>query len=498
MIYAYCKELNTNVFLGSKLLKKYPTKYTWNCLDCNKVLIYILKHKRTLPNNEITYVREYLRHKSKGNCAKETPWHHMMKKFIFDVFSNFDNIKDIKTEHRTDNQKPDTLVESFKGRKVAFEYQHSYIQYDKLDRRSYGFNEKNMYPSWILDGEKKNFNLSEMNTTQLDRNIFKMYRRIYYAKIPNIDFNLSEIIDVVEIYCVYILDENSTKAVKKIISFLITDLKIEFKTINQLKHARFVSKEMDNELKKIEKLKEEKLKKEELRKKKYLEEQELRYERENLWETEKKEIESRSTLNTQTEVLSSQITLKPLKEIKFELIQIEKNYQTNKSIFVKNRTLFVIGRSDKYGKKIFFVSNFYPRLYIEKDENIDYIIKECKKNIKEIKDEGYRNLGGTIKLLTIYVYKTTDVYEKKSVYTFDKELGKTIKKVVQLGIRDKFAKTYEANIKFTEVFKRAKLIKNIFYVPEYVFKMITRTFKISGIEYVMIKENEIDGGKLIF
>jgi len=189
---------------------------------------------------------------------------------------------------------------------------------------------------------------------------------------------------------------------------------------------------------------------------------------------------------------------KIIQKIKFELVQIEKNYKANKSIFVKDRTLFIIGRSEKYGKKIFFVSDFYPRIKVEKDENIDYIIQECKKHIKEVKDEGYKNLGGTIELLTIYVYKTTDVYERKSVYTFDKELGKTIKKVVMSGIRDKFAKTYEANIKFTEVFKRAKLIKHIFYVPEYVFEMKTRTFKISGIEYIMLKEKEIDGGELIF
>ncbi|KKL75457.1 hypothetical protein LCGC14_2054740, partial [marine sediment metagenome] len=98
---------------------------------------------------------------------------------------------------------------------------------------------------------------------------------------------------------------------------------------------------------------------------------------------------------------------KIIQKIKFELVQIEKNYKANKSIFVKDRTLFIIGRSEKYGKKIFFVSDFYPRIKVEKDENIDYIIQECKKHIKEVKDEGYKNLGGTIELLTIYVYKTT-------------------------------------------------------------------------------------------
>ena len=187
-----------------------------------------------------------------------------------------------------------------------------------------------------------------------------------------------------------------------------------------------------------------------------------------------------------------------IKKAKFELIQIEKNYQTNKSIFVKDRTLFIIGRSDKLGKKIFFVNDFYPRIKVEKDENIEYIKEECKEHIKEIKNEGYKNLGGTKELLTIYVYKTTDVYEKKTIHRFDPDLKRTIKKVVIKGIRDKFAKTYEANIKFTEVFKRNKLIKDIFYVPEYVFEMETRTFKISGIEYIMIKEKEIDGGELIF
>ncbi|KKM88182.1 hypothetical protein LCGC14_1261240, partial [marine sediment metagenome] len=96
-----------------------------------------------------------------------------------------------------------------------------------------------------------------------------------------------------------------------------------------------------------------------------------------------------------------------IKKAMFELIQIEKNYQTNKSIFVKNRTLFIVGRSDKLGKKIFFVNDFFPRIKVEKDENIDYIVEECKEHIKEVKDEGYRNLGGTVELLTIYVYKTT-------------------------------------------------------------------------------------------
>ena len=192
------------------------------------------------------------------------------------------------------------------------------------------------------------------------------------------------------------------------------------------------------------------------------------------------------------------LNMENIKKIEFELIQIEKNYQDNKSIFIKNRTLFIIGRSEKYGKKIFFVNDFYPRIKVEKDENIDYIIEECKKHIKEIKDEGYRNLGGTKELLTIYVYTTADVYEKKTEYRFDKELKKTIKKTVISGIRDKFVKTYEANIKFTEVFKRDKLIKGFFYVPEYVFKMATRTFKIYGIEYIMLKEKEIDGGELIF
>jgi len=187
-----------------------------------------------------------------------------------------------------------------------------------------------------------------------------------------------------------------------------------------------------------------------------------------------------------------------IKLVKFELIQIEKNYQSNKSIFIKNRTLFIIGRNKKLGKKIFFVNDFFPRIKVEKEENIDYIVKECKEHIKEIKDEGYRNLGGTKELLTIYVYTTTDVYKRKSVYIFDPNLKKTVKKEVISGIRDKFAKTYEANIKFTEVFKRNKLIKDIFYVPEYVFEMKTRTFIIYGIEYIMIKETEIDGGELIF
>jgi len=171
-----------------------------------------------------------------------------------------------------------------------------------------------------------------------------------------------------------------------------------------------------------------------------------------------------------------------IKKIKFELIQMEKNYQTNKSIFVKDRTIFIIGRSKELGKKIFFVNDFYPRFKVEKGENIKYILQENKNKIKEIKSKKdgkeytFRNLGGKEELVIIYTYKTSDVVD----------------------IRDLFSKTYEANIKFTEVFKREKLIKNIFYVPEYVFEMKTRTFKIYGIEYIMIKENEIDGGELIF
>lgn len=186
------------------------------------------------------------------------------------------------------------------------------------------------------------------------------------------------------------------------------------------------------------------------------------------------------------------------KKKEFELIQIEKNYQTDKSIFIKNRTLFIIGRNKKLGKKIFFVSDFFPRIKVEKTENIDYILEECKEEIKEIKDEGYKNLGGTEELLTVYVYTTDNIYEKKNTYTFDNKINRTVKKEVISGIRDKFAKTYEANIKFTEVFKRNKLIKDKFYVPEYVFKMKIRMFIIHGIEYIMLKENEIDGGKLVF
>jgi len=63
-----------------------------------------------------------------------------------------------------------------------------------------------------------------------------------------------------------------------------------------------------------------------------------------------------------------------IKKIKFELIQMEKNYQTNKSIFVKDRTIFIIGRSKELGKKIFFVNDFYPRFKVEKGENIKYIL----------------------------------------------------------------------------------------------------------------------------
>jgi DNA polymerase elongation subunit (family B) len=119
---------------------------------------------------------------------------------------------------------------------------------------------------------------------------------------------------------------------------------------------------------------------------------------------------------------------------------------------------------------------------VEKEENINEIIKSYKNKIKEIKtskdDEiyNYRNLGGEKELITIYTYTTDNVPD----------------------IRDNFSKHYEANIKFTEVFKRDKLIKGYFYVPDWIFNSKERVYKIKGINYIMLFENEISGGELIF
>ena len=167
---------------------------------------------------------------------------------------------------------------------------------------------------------------------------------------------------------------------------------------------------------------------------------------------------------------------------KFELVQMEKNYQTNKSLFIKNRTIFVVGRNEKYGKKIFFINDFYPRFLVEEEENIEFVISQNKDKVKEVKKEktdkehDFRNLGGEKKLVCIYTYTTQNVVD----------------------IRDSFAKTYEANIKFTEVLKRAKLIKGYFYVPNYLLETKKRFYHINGVEYIMLFEKEIDGGKLEF
>lgn len=167
---------------------------------------------------------------------------------------------------------------------------------------------------------------------------------------------------------------------------------------------------------------------------------------------------------------------------KFELIQMEKNYQTNKSIFIKDRTIFIVGRSEEYGKKIFFVNDFFPRFLVEKEENIDFVLSQYKGKVKEIKtvedgeEYNYRNLGGEKELVCIYTYTTQDVVD----------------------LRDHFAKTYEANIKFTEVFKRKKLIKGFFYVPKYLLESKVKTYTISGIEYIMASEKEVEGGELKF
>lgn len=165
-----------------------------------------------------------------------------------------------------------------------------------------------------------------------------------------------------------------------------------------------------------------------------------------------------------------------LPEVRFELIQIEQNYRSGISVFIPRRTLFIIGRNDKLEKKIFFVNDFFPRFQVEKGENMDLIVNEYKSKIKEIKDKNIRKLGGKIQLLSIYTYKTDDVVD----------------------IRDAFSITYDANITFTEVFKRKKLIRGYFYIPEYIFDMKSRDMKIRGINYIFIKSKEINGGKLEF
>jgi len=167
-----------------------------------------------------------------------------------------------------------------------------------------------------------------------------------------------------------------------------------------------------------------------------------------------------------------------LPEIKFELIQIEQNYRSGISIFIPQRTLFIIGRneSDYLDKKIFFVNDFFPRFQVEKGENLDLIVNEYKSKIKQIKDKNIRKLGGKVHLLSIYTYKTGQVVD----------------------IRDSFSKTYDANITFTEVFKRKKLIRGYFFIPEYIFTMKSRFMKIRGLEYIFLRSKEINGGKLEF
>ena len=530
MICAFCEELNRRICLGSKLLKKHPKKYTWSCPKpkCKKLLIPIRKSKRTLANGTKTPIIAHFRHhdgESHGG-ESETHFHVFTKNYLAYTIPAFNDIINIgipddHIERIIEDQRPDVFYEMKNNKKIAFELQHSPIKISEFDRRTKGYNEKHIRPSWILDiygksvsqVDKRDYDDStktRVRTSQLERDIFKTFGRVYYMDVPNREFNPHDDNDDIKIYCAIFDDCRNCDTIKKITIRPISSLEIEFKTKDQLRFARFVSKEMDDELRIRKKRKEELLKKER--------EQEERLKRQNeIWEKEKREYKERLKrldekwekkeiikepyISKQIIKGTSTIPFKPLKELKkieFELNQIEKNYQTNKSIFIKNRTLFIIGRNKKLGKKIFFVNDFFPRIKVEKEENIDYIVKECKKHIKEVKDEGYRNLGGTKELLTIYVYKTTDVYERKSVYTFDPNIQKTVKKEVISGIRDKFAKTYEANIKFTEVFKRNKLIKDKFYVPEYAFEMNTRTFNISGIEYIMIKETEIDGGELIF
>lgn len=174
--------------------------------------------------------------------------------------------------------------------------------------------------------------------------------------------------------------------------------------------------------------------------------------------------------------------METIKLTKFELIQAEKCTRKDKSIFIKDRTVFIIGRTKEGIKKIFFVNDFFPRFFVEKEENIEEVIKSHKNKIKEVKtikdDEkyNYRNLGGEKELITIYTYTTDNVPD----------------------IRDFFSKHYEANIKFTEVFKRDKSIKGYFYVSDWIINSKERVYKIKGINYIMLFENEIHGGELIF
>lgn len=171
-----------------------------------------------------------------------------------------------------------------------------------------------------------------------------------------------------------------------------------------------------------------------------------------------------------------------MEKVKLDLIQIEKNYRDSISLFVRNRTLFIVGRLDKNTKKIFFVNDFFPRFYIEKEENLDFVLEQKKDIIRCVmtKEDGkefnYRNLKGDKELICIFTYTTSQVPE----------------------LRDYFTKTYEANIKFTTVFRREKLIKEFFYVPKWLLEQETRFYKIRGIDYIMTKEKEITGGKLSF
>jgi hypothetical protein len=170
-------------------------------------------------------------------------------------------------------------------------------------------------------------------------------------------------------------------------------------------------------------------------------------------------------------------------QIEFELIQIEKNYGGEHTLFVRNRTLFVVGRNKKTKeKRIFFINDFYPRFYVQKQENMDFVLEQNKDVIKDVKSkedgEEYNYFDSKLKneLLTIYLYDTSKVQD----------------------LREYFSQTYEANIKFTDVFRREKLIKENFFVYEYVLKMEERHYKINGIDYIMTKEKELDGGDLIF
>lgn len=164
--------------------------------------------------------------------------------------------------------------------------------------------------------------------------------------------------------------------------------------------------------------------------------------------------------------------------MEFDLIQIEQEYYTNSTIFIPFRTLYVIGRSLEIPtlKLIFFINDFYPRFFVEKNENIDMIHENHKDKIYEIDyDCNHKSLLKK-DLVAIYTYRTDYV--------------KTL--------RELFSKTYQANIRFTEVFKREKLIKGYFEVSNNIVNNKARNINLKGVKYKYLKESEIRGTRYGF